>query len=53
MDGKEVKVQEYHIQLCYSKRKFMMMLPFQEQEALLSAHVKVFNFIGSIPRNVS
>ena len=53
MDGKEVKVQEFHIQLCYSKRRFVIALPFQKQEAFLSAHVKAFDFFGGIPHRIS
>ena len=53
MDGSEVEVQLFMMRLSYSHRPFVVALPFQKQEAFLSAHVRAFDFFGGVPRRIS
>lgn len=53
MDDKEVEVQLFMMRLSNSHRAFVMALPFQKQEAFLSAHVRAFDFFGGVPRRIS
>jgi transposase len=53
IDGKERKIQLFMMRLSYSHRPFVMALPFQKQEAFLTAQVRAFDFFGGVPRRIS
>jgi len=53
MDGRELEVSLFIIKLCHSHRPFVVGLPFEKQEAFLSAHVRAFDFFGGVPRRIS
>lgn len=53
MDGSETEVQFFCMRLCYSRRPFVMALPFQKQEAFLEAHVRAFDLFGGVPRRIT
>ena len=52
MATEEVTVQLFCLRLGYSKQPFVMALPTQAQEAFFEAHVRAFDFLGGVPREI-
>ncbi len=52
LNSEEVAVQLFSMQMCYSRRLFMMAFPTQKQEALFEGHVRAFHFFGGVPRRI-
>ena len=53
LDGEEIAVHLFCLQLAYSRRRFVMALPCEKQEAFLEAHARAFDFFGGVPRRIS
>ena len=52
LSGEAVTVQLFCLRLGYSKLSFVTALPSQAQEAFLEGHVRAFNFLGGVPRQL-
>jgi transposase len=53
MGGERQKVQVFVMRLNYSKARFVMVFPFQKQEAFLEGHIQAFRFFGGVPRRIT
>jgi len=51
--GERVTVQFFTLRLNYSKARFVMVFPFQKQEAFFEGHNQAFRFFGGIPRRLT
>jgi transposase len=52
MAREKVTVQIFCLRLGYSKQPFVTALPNQAQEAFFEGHVRAFNFLGAVPREI-
>ncbi|RME45543.1 MAG: IS21 family transposase [Chloroflexi bacterium] len=50
--GEELTVQLFCLRLGYSKQPFVTALPTQAQEAFFEGHVRAFDFLGGVPREI-
>jgi transposase len=53
LTGKQVAVQFFMMRLNYSKARFVMVFPFQKQEAFFEGHNQAFRFLGGVPRRLT
>jgi len=51
--GKRQSVQVFVMRLNYSKARFVMVFPFQKQEAFFEGHIRAFRFFGGVPRRIT
>ncbi len=51
--GERVKVQLFVMRLNYSRARFVMAFPFQEQAAFFEGQIQGFGFFGGVPRNMT
>jgi len=51
--GKPVTVQMFTLRLNYSRARFVMVFPFQKQEAFFEGHNQAFCFLGGVPRRIT
>lgn len=52
ISGQQLTAQIFCLRLCYSKQAFVMALPTQSQEAFFEGHVRAFDFLGGVPRQL-
>jgi hypothetical protein len=52
ISGEQLTAQIFCLRLCYSKQAFVMALPTQSQEAFFEGHVRAFDFLGGVPRQL-
>ena len=50
--GEELTVHLFCLRLGYSKQPFVTALPTQAQEAFFEGHVRAFDFLGGVPREI-
>jgi transposase len=50
--GEQIKVQLFCLRLGYSKQPFVTAVPTQAQEAFFEGHVRAFDFLGGVPREL-
>ena len=53
IDGKRQKAPFFVMRLNYSKARFVMVFPFEKQEAFLEGHIQAFHFFEGTPRRIS
>ena len=53
LDGEERVVHLFCLQMGYSRRRLVMALPCEKQEAFFEAHARAFDFFGGVPRRIS
>jgi transposase len=51
--GERQVVQVFILRLNYSKARFVMVFPFQKQEAFFEGHIQAFHFFGGVPRRIT
>jgi len=51
--GERQSVQVFVMRLNYSKARFVMVFPFQKQEAFFEGHVQAFRFFGGVPWRIT
>jgi transposase len=51
--GKRQSVQIFVMRLNHSKARFVMVFPFQKQEAFFEGHIQAFRFFGGVPRRIT
>jgi transposase len=52
ISGQQFTAQIFCLRLCYSKEAFVMALPTQSQEAFFEGHVRAFDFLGGVPKQL-
>jgi transposase len=50
---KRQTVQIFVMRLNYSKARFVMVFPFQKQEAFFEGHIQAFRFFGGVPHRIT
>jgi transposase len=53
VDGEQVTAQVFVMRLNYSKARFAIAYPHQQQEAFLDAHIQAFHFFGGVPHRIT
>lgn len=51
--GKRQSVQIFVMRLNHSKARFVMVFPFQKQEAFFEGHIQAFRFFGGVPQRIT
>jgi transposase len=51
--GRRQTVQVFILRLNYSRARFVMVFPFQKQEAFFEGHIQAFRFFGGAPRRIA
>jgi len=51
--GIRTPIQVFTMRLNYSKVRFVMVFPFQKQEAFFEGHLQGFHFLGGVPRRIT
>jgi transposase len=52
ISGEQLTAQIFCLRMCYSKQAFVMALPNQSQESFFEGHVRAFDFLGGVPRQL-